>query len=133
MTEPTRELDRLIRDALRQEDADLLGQFEEQSTVELLTESFRGRRRVVAIGGVAANVLLLVVAIRSVVGFLEAGDQRTMLIWAGGVALCVVAITAIKIWYWLEMARLALARDIRRVELQVALLLQRLADRDVQG
>ena len=37
MTESTKELDRLIRDALQQDDADLLRQFEEQSTVELLT------------------------------------------------------------------------------------------------
>lgn len=129
MTEPTRELDRLIRDALREDDADLLGQFEEQSTVELLTESFRGRRRLAAIGGVAANVLLFVAAILSAVRFLEASDQRTMLIWAGAVAFCAMAVTAIKVWYWIEMARLALARDMRRVELQVALLSQRLADR----
>jgi hypothetical protein len=129
MTEPTKELDRLIRDALREDDAELLEQFEEQSTVELLTESFRGRRRLTAIGGVAANLLLLGTAFVAAGRFLEASDQRTMLIWAGAVAFCVLAVTAIKIWWWIEMARLGLARDMRRVELQVARLSQRLAER----
>jgi len=130
MRESTNELDRLIRDALRADDAELLRQFEEQSTVELLTESFRGRRRLIAIGGVVANLLLVAAAIVAVGRFMEAPDQRTMLIWAGAVAFCVLAITAIKIWWWIEMARLGIARDLRRVELQVALLSQRFGERE---
>jgi hypothetical protein len=129
MTEPTRELDRRIRDALREDEAELLSQFEEQSTVELVTESFRGRRRFMAFAAVAANLLLLAAAIASAARFLEAADQQTMLIWAGAVAFCVLAVTAIKVWYWIEMARIALSRDMRRVELQVALLSQRLDER----
>ena len=132
MRESTNELDRLIRDALRADDAEVLRQFDEQSTVELLTESFRGRRRLVAIGGVVANLLLIAAAIVAAGRFLEAADQRTMLIWAGAVAFCALAITAIKIWWWIEMARIALARDLRRVELQVALLSQRLEGRPAQ-
>jgi hypothetical protein len=131
MTESTNELDRLIRDALRADDAEMLRQFEEQSTVELLTESFRGRRRFVAIGGVVANLLLIAAAIVAAGRFLEAPDQRAMLVWAGAVAFCVLAVTAIKIWWWIEMARLGLARDLRRVELQVALLSRRLERREV--
>ena len=78
---------------------------------------------------VAANLLLLAAAFVAAGRFLEAGDQRTMLIWAGAVAFCVLAVTAIKIWWWIEMASLGLARDMRRVELQVARLSQRLAER----
>jgi hypothetical protein len=130
MTESTKELDRLIRDALQQDDADLLRQFEEQSTVELLTESFRGRRKLTAIGGVVANLLLLGAAVVAAGRFTDAVDQRSMLIWAGAVGFCVLAITAIKIWWWIEMARIGITRDLRRVELQVALLSQRLETRD---
>jgi hypothetical protein len=131
MTESTNELDRLIRDALRSDDAEVLRQFEEQSTIELLTDSFRGRRRATAIGGVIANLLLIAAAVVAAGRFLNAPDQRTMLIWGGAVAFCVLAVTAIKIWWWIEMARLGTARDLRRVELQVALLSQRLEGKEV--
>jgi len=124
MTEPTGELDRLIRDALRQDDKDLMDRFGEQSTGEFVTEPFRSRRRLIAFGGVAANLLFLVAAIVSASRFLQAGDQRSMLIWGGAVAFCWGSVMAVKVWYWLEMMRLSLARDIKRVELQVALLSQ---------
>lgn len=129
MTNPTSDLDRLIRDALQQDEADLLDRFGEQSTGELLTEPFRGRRRFTAMGGVAGSLLLFAAAIVSAGRFLQASDQRYMLIWGGAVAFCLGSVMIFKVWYWVEMARLALQRDIKRVELQVSLLSQQLPDR----
>ena len=128
MTEPTKDLDRLIYDAVQEEDAELLARFGEQTTSELFVEAFRGRRRLVALGGVVANTALFVAAVISASRFLDASDQRSMLIWAAATTLCVLAVMSIKAWYWIEMARLALARDIKRVELQVALLAKQLGE-----
>lgn len=44
-----------------------------------------------------------------------------MLLWAGVAMLCFGVIMAVKIWSWLEMIRGALARDIKRLELQMLL------------
>lgn len=129
MTEPTGEIDRLIKEALRHEDTDLRARFGEQSAPELLMEMFRGRRRLITIGGIIANLVLVGLAILSTSRFLNASDQRSMLIWGVTGVSCLVAITAIKVWYWLEMTRLSLARDIKRVELQLALLAKQIADR----
>ena len=49
-----------------------------------------------------------------------------MLIWGASAAFCFAVVTTIKIWYWMEMTRNALLRDIKRVELQIAQLAQRL-------
>jgi hypothetical protein len=37
-------------------------------------------------------------------------------------------VTAIKVWYWLEMMRLAIMRDVKRLELQVSRLAERIRD-----
>lgn len=129
MNEPTKELDRLIREALDQGDADILDRFSEQSQGELLTEAFRGRHRLFVVGGMIANLTLFVAGIFAAIQFVRAPDQRTMMLWGAGAALCFGGVTAIKIWYWLEMTRLALAREIKRVELQIAHVAQSLADR----
>ncbi len=129
MNEPTKELDRLIREALDQGDSDILDRFGEQSQSELLTEAFRGRHRLFVVGGMIANLILFVVGIFAAVQFVREPDQRTMMLWGAGAALCFGGVTAIKIWYWLEMARLALVREIKRVELQLAHVAQTLADR----
>jgi uncharacterized membrane protein YciS (DUF1049 family) len=41
--------------------------------------------------------------------------------------LCFGAVTAIKIWYWLKMNRLAITREVKRLELQVAQIARKLA------
>jgi hypothetical protein len=42
-----------------------------------------------------------------------------MVLYGGVSALCFGVVMAVKVWYWLEMTRLALTREIKRVELQV--------------
>ena len=128
MSRSNSEIDDLIREALGEADAtfDDLGT---QSMAEGLAETFRGRNRQWAIGGAVANLALVAAAIVSGVRFVRADDERTMLLWGGAMLLCFMAVTAIKIWYWLEMNRLALTREVKRVELQVVQIAQKLEER----
>ena len=120
--------DRIIRRALAAEEAELPWSGEDPSMTSLLTETFRGRNRFLAIGGVLANIVLLAAALLSVTRFLGTRDVREMLLWGGAALLCVVLILAVKVWYWLEMARLSLTRDIKRLELRVSRLGEKLQE-----
>ena len=42
-----------------------------------------------------------------------------MLLYGGASALSFAIVLMVKIWYWLEINRLSLIREIKRVELQV--------------
>ena len=128
MSRSNNEIDELIRRALGQADAEVLAQFDSQSMSELLTETFRGRHRRMAIGGAAANLVFFVAGIVSAVRFVQADDQRAMMLWGAAMLLCFGTVTAIKIWYWLEMNRLAITREVKRVELQVAQIAQKLTE-----
>jgi hypothetical protein len=128
MTRTAHDIDDVIRTVLGQADAELADRFREQSSTELLAEAFRSRNRRLAIGGAVATLVLFLAGIFCGVRFLQATDQRAMLLWGGGLLLCFGAVTALKIWYWLEMNRLALTRDIKRVELRVTQLAQALRD-----
>jgi hypothetical protein len=75
---------------------------------------------------VVANVALLGVAVFALSRFLVTEDVREMLVWGGAGLLAVLLILAVKIWYWLEMVRLALTRDLKRLELRVSRLAERL-------
>lgn len=37
-------------------------------------------------------------------------------------------LTAIKVWYWLDMMRLAITRDVKRLELQMSRLAEKIRD-----
>jgi len=126
MNRPGDDTDRLIREALEQEDVKFAADAGDASMIELLVATFRGRHRWLATGAATANLVLLVAGILSGLRFLRSDDQREMLIWGAAALFCFGAVTAIKIWYWLEMYRLAITREIKRVELRVIQLARRI-------
>jgi hypothetical protein len=128
MTRPDEDHDRIIRQALEQEDAEAFGGGGDPSMAELLTETFRGRHRRLAIGGALLNLVLFAGALYSAIQFFRSGDLREMLLWGAGAFLCFGMVTAIKVWYWLEMVRLSITRDVKRLELQVSRLAERIGD-----
>lgn len=121
-----RDPDEVIREALAREEAEDLEGPGDPSMIALLTETFRGRNRLFAVGGVVANVAFLGVAVFAMSRFLATEVVQEMLVWGGAGLLAVVLILAVKIWYWLEMVRLALTRDLKRLELRVSRLAERL-------
>lgn len=129
MARPTRDIDDLIRRALEDDEVEALEGLDEQSSAELLTEAFRGRNRLYAAGGIVANLVFFVMGVFAAVRFAQADEVQVMLLWGGTAALCFAVVIAIKIWYWLEMARLAVTREVKRLELQVVQLGRRLDGR----
>ncbi len=127
MSKPTRDLDDLIREALAAEDVEALEGLEDRSAIEMLTEVFRGRHRLYAIGGVVINLVFVLIGVSAALAFARAQDTQTMLLYAGAAALSFAIVIAVKIWYWLEMTRLALTREVKRVELQVVQLARKIS------
>ena len=128
MARPTKDLDDLIRQALEEEEQDTLRGLDAQSAAELLGETFRGKNSLFALGGAVANLILFVLGVFAAVKFGQADEVRVMLLWGGTAGLCFLAVTAIKIWYWLEMARLSVVREVKRTELQLIQLTRQLGD-----
>jgi len=120
--------DRIIRQALEEEEAEALGGLDDASMAELLAETFRGRHRRLAIGGAVLNLFLLAGTVYSATQFVRTDNVREMLLWGAGAFLCFGMLTAIKVWYWFEMTRLAITREMKRLELQVSRLAERIRD-----
>jgi hypothetical protein len=120
------ELDRKIGEALSPEDAALLGPPSEVPGWEQLKGLFRGTlgwvSMLVVVGGVASFVLMIV----SVVYFFRAETEREMIAWAGGFGLGLIAVSFSRLWFWLLASRNVVLHEVKRVELQLALLSRRL-------
>lgn len=116
----TDSIDRLIREALSAEEAEYFDRLGEQSIPELVTETFLGHRRWLNLGGILAGTVMLVIGAVCAVNFYNAEEIRDMLLWGAGAAFCLSGILGMKIWYWMELQRNALTREIKRLELQVA-------------
>jgi len=123
------ELDKKIQEALRAEDAELFKDFaEEPSVFEMLMETCRGRHRWLNILGAFWTLVFLVLGIVAAVKFFSAEGTRDIVMWAAACIVCVSAVSMLKIWYFLEMNKNSVTREIKRLELQIARLAARIKD-----
>ncbi len=123
------DLDRQIQAALRKEDADALSAFtREPSMFELMMETFRGRHRKLVWLTMFWGLVFFVSAVVSGVKFFNTQDTREMLLWAVAFMVCISAVSLLKMWWWMEMNKNAITREIKRLELQVARLAGRIKD-----
>ena len=123
------ELDKKIREALRAEDAELLADFDaEPSVFEMLMETFRGKHRWLVFLTMFWTIVFMVVAVLSVVQFFKAEELRDMLMWAAASAFFLSGVSMMKVWYWMELNKNAVTREIKRLELQVARLAGRVKE-----
>ena len=124
-----KELDNRIAEALRREDAELFHEMsDEPGLSEMILETFRGKRRWLNMLGAIWMVIFLVLGVSSAVAFFRAESTRDLVMWASACILCAMAVAILKIWYWMEMQRMIVMREIKRVELQIARLATRLRD-----
>jgi hypothetical protein len=124
-----KELDKKITEALRTEDAELFRDIgDEPGVFEMLLKTFRGKRRWLNILGAIWTLIFLVLGIASATAFFRAEATRDLVMWATACIMCTAAVALLKTWYWMEMQRIVVMREIKRVELQIARLATRLRD-----
>lgn len=123
------ELDKKIREALQGEDAEWIKQFDEEPSIfEMLLETFCGRRRWLIFLTLVIILVFFALAIFCAVRFFNAIETREMIMWAGASIFFISGVSMMKVWYWMELNKNALTREIKRLELQIARLANRIKD-----
>ncbi len=120
-------LDDKIREALQKEDAELFEDVgSEPSIYEMLMETFRGRHRWLVFLTMFWTIVFMVLGVLSVIRFFRAEEMRDMLMWAAASAFLLSGVSMMKVWYWMELNKNSVTREIKRLELQIARLAGRL-------
>lgn len=115
-----REIDQTIREALGPDNAKLFDAFGEQRLYERVLDSFRGEARWLVALTFVATTVFVVLAVLATSHFLQAGDLTEQLTWAVAVGFCVFAVGLLKVWYWMELNKNTVMRELKRLELQIA-------------
>lgn len=118
-------LDRTIRDALSKEDAEFLAHFEQESPIREALGTFSGKWG-------AMNVFAAIITFAMFAGFVYcawqmvgASEVRQTVIWAAGALWTALAVAMLKMYFWMEMNKNVVLREVKRLELQVARLATR--------
>ncbi|HKE93016.1 MAG TPA: DUF6768 family protein [Povalibacter sp.] len=114
-------IDERIQKALSAEDRAFLAQMKDDGSLYRdLSLLFQGRTR--WLSALAWLLALGFFAIAVVCGwhFATEPDLRSMQLWGIGTVLAFIALGMIKLWFWMELQKFTIVREIKRVELQVA-------------
>jgi hypothetical protein len=115
------DLDDAIRQSLSAEDAALFNRLgADQALYDQISATFRGRLRWLNLVGWIAGIVLFLVGATLAWRFALAETVPAMLRYGAASALCFAGLTLIKIWFWLELQKNALVGEVKRLELQLA-------------
>ena len=115
------DLDHAIRQSLSAEDSELFDRLgTDRALHRQVLATFEGELRWFNVAGWIAGVVLFVVAAGSAWRFVQAQELGDMLRWGAASALAFAGIALIKIWFWMELQKNAIVREVKRLEVQVA-------------
>jgi hypothetical protein len=119
-------LDRAIREALSKEDAEFLARFEDHSTpMGEVLDTFRGRWALMNAIAAIFTFALFVACLYFVWQMLSASDVREVVLWSVAVIFALLSIAMLKMYFFMEMNKNVVLREVKRLELQVARLATR--------
>lgn len=120
--------EKLIREVVQQHEAELPHAFQDDPAItEVIVQTFRGRRRWLMV--LAYGFTLLGTVLMFSCGyqfFVAAETTKSQIAWAAGFIFFAISTSMTKVWVWGEMGRYSLMREIKRLELVVADLSDRL-------
>lgn len=123
------ELDKKIREALQAQDRELFDEYSgEQGLFEMVAETFQTRHRWLVLLVWFWMLVFFVMSIITAVQFFRAESTRDLIAWAVGFLFFMLGTSLLKTWYWMEMNKNSITREIKRVELQIARLAERIRD-----
>lgn len=117
-----KDLDEKIRAALKDSGVDPPEDHHDETLREQIFESFRGRTRWMTIMVWIESFIFFALAIFAAFRFFEVESIRDLILYATLFLICMGIQIAMKIWYWMLLNKNSVTREIKRLELQVAML-----------
>lgn len=127
MKENSENIDELIKQALSEEESEILERLGEQSIFDQMMATFQGRMKWVAIYSAFIMVIIFALSVYSFIQFLDAEELREMILWGAGMGIGMMSVGLLKTWHWMQMDKNTILREIKRLELHIVSLHKNLA------
>jgi uncharacterized membrane protein YciS (DUF1049 family) len=119
-------LDQAIRQALSAEDAEFLARFEKEAPLhEQVLGTFKGQWAALNIFAAIITFAVFGAFLYCAWQFFQVSELRDLVFWSAGAIVSALFVAMLKIWFWMEMHKNVVLREVKRLELQVARLAAR--------
>lgn len=118
-----------LRDALKSEDEALMAELEHESGMfELFGATFKSKMRPWVIYMMFWSLVITGIGVWCLVEVINSLDLGAQIGWSLGLVACLITVAILKVWFWLEMHKQAILREIKRSELRLTLMLEQRED-----
>ncbi len=115
----TKDIDKLIKETLSEEEAKFYDQLEEQNIIEMIFGIFSGKNKWVNILMSIVQVLFFVVFVYCAIQFFKTEETNELIKWGVIGAISIMASSLLKLYTWMQMDKKAILREVKRLELLV--------------
>ncbi len=122
MKKHNEKIDDLIKETLNAEEAKFYDELEEQDLFGMVGGVFKGKMRWFAIVMNIVNLLVFGLLIYCIVEFINMEETADLIKMAVAIGACIMMMSMIKLYMWMQLDKNAILRELKRVELQVAAL-----------
>ncbi|MCB1583114.1 MAG: DUF6768 family protein [Marinicella sp.] len=121
-------IDQQIKQALNEEYHELIAENEaiEANPFKQMGAGFKGKMKWIYIQVMFFSVVFFAVAIYAIYQFYHEQEVKSLIGWGVTIIVFVVLSQLAKIWYWSELGRNRVIREVKLLELQVAHLIDRM-------
>ncbi|RIA09546.1 hypothetical protein OE09_1384 [Flavobacteriaceae bacterium MAR_2010_72] len=122
------DIDQLIKDTLTKEEAKFYDELEEQNVFQMLVGLFRGKNKWIIILMNVVTLIFFGLFVYCTVRFFDTEVTNELIRWGIGGFVCLITVSMLKLFAWMQMDKNALIRELKRLELQVSSLSAKLSE-----
>lgn len=119
------EIDRLITESLSKDEAEFYKQFDEENIFKKWINVYKGKDGWLAVLLTILNILFVIIAIYFAYHVINEESVLELLRYSVGFFFSMIIIAMLEIWIWMEIQKNAVLREIKRLEFQVAVLMEK--------
>lgn len=118
-------IDELIKETLSQEEAKFYDELEEQNLFGKVGRVYKSKMGWLAIIMNIVHLAIFGLFVYCTVQFLNTTETALLIKWAVAGFLCMMVMGMLKLYMWMQMDKNDILRELKRLELQVAVLSQK--------
>ena len=122
MKKDLEQIDSRIREALTAEEATFYDELDEQGLIGKLEQVYKGKLGWLAVIMNVVTILLVGFFVYCLIRFLGAETPKELIVWGFAGFMSMMATGMLKLYFWMQMDKNDIKRELKRIELQIAAL-----------
>lgn len=119
MTKDFEKIDMLIKEALTEEERKFYDNLDEQNVFQMLGDLFSGKNKWIIILMNIVNLIVFGLLIYCVIQFFNTDVTNELIKWTAAGFICLMMVSMLKMFIWMQMDKNSIKRELKRLELQV--------------